>query len=59
MIKIMYNQSQEENNLQENKLNMELRSAKKIKMKSDFTSQTSVYNSPLYRGLKLWDSEKE
>ena len=56
LVKIMYNQSQEENNLKECNLNMELRSAKKVKMKSDFTSKTRVLNSPLYRGLKLWDS---
>ena len=52
----MYNQSLEENNILECKMNMELRSSKKVKMKSDFTSKTRVYKSPLYRGLKLWDS---
>ena len=52
----MYGQSREENNLEKCKLTMELRSAKKIKMNSDFTSKTRVYNSPLYRGLKLWNS---
>ena len=56
LVKIMYNQSHEENNLKECNVNMELRSAKKIKMKSDLTSKTRVYNSLLYRGLKLWDS---
>ena len=56
LLKIMYNQSHEENNLQEYEMNMKLRSSKKVKMKSDFTSKTRVYNSPLYRGLKLWDS---
>ena len=25
----------------------------------DFTSKTRVYNSPLYRGLRLWDSLPE
>ena len=52
----MYNQSLEENNLQECITTMKLRSANKVKMKSDFTSKTRVFKSPLYRGLKLWDS---
>ena len=33
-----------------------LRSKKKIHMKKDFTSKTKILNSPLYRGIKLWDS---
>ena len=34
----------------------EIRSKQKVHMKKDFTSKTKVLNSPLYRGLKLWDT---
>ena len=27
-----------------------------VKMKNDFTTKTRVFVSPLYRGLRLWDS---
>ena len=33
-----------------------LRSTGKIKLKNDFTNKTKVINSPLYRGIRLWDS---
>ena len=45
LVKIMYNQSLEENNIQECITTMKLRSANKIKMKSDSTSKTRVFNS--------------
>ena len=57
LVKIMYTQSLEGNNIQQEcETNMKLRSANKVKMKSDFTSKTRVFNSPFYRRLKLWDS---
>ena len=34
---------------------IELRSKNKVKLKSKFTSNTKVQNSPLYRGIFLWD----
>ena len=34
---------------------MDLRSKPKVKIKSKFTKITKVYNSPLYRGLRLLD----
>ena len=35
---------------------MELRSKAKVKLKSEFTALTKVHMSPLYRGLRLWDT---
>ena len=32
-----------------------MRSKAKVKLKNKFTSIIKVYNSPLYRGLRLWD----
>ena len=32
------------------------RSSSKIKFRHDFTSITRVLNSPLYRGIALWDN---
>ena len=57
LTKIMYNQSLEKNNRHVSVATMTLRSANKIKLKSDFTSKTRVHNSPLYRGLRLWNSQ--
>ena len=34
---------------------MDLRSKPKVKLKNKFTSKTKVYNSPMYRGMRLWD----
>ena len=34
---------------------MELRSRNKVKFKNKFTTITKVQNSPLYRGIFLWD----
>ena len=34
---------------------LELRRSKKANMKTDFTGKTRVYNSPLYRGARLWN----
>ena len=39
-----------------NKTNITLRSANKVKLKNYFTSKTNVYNSPFYRGQRLWDA---
>ena len=34
---------------------IELRSNDKVKIKMDFTAKTRVFNSPLYRGSRLWN----
>ena len=56
LVKIMYTQSKNNENLKATSVERTLRSANKIKMKSDFANITKVYNSPLYRGIRLWDS---
>ena len=56
LVKIMYSQSSHVQNLKIDTVKINLRSKNKIHMKKDFTSKTKILNSPLYRGLKLWDS---
>ena len=56
LVKIMYSQSSQVQNIKIDTVTINLRSKKKVHMKKDFTSKTKVLNSPLYRGLKLWDS---
>ena len=55
LVKIMYSQSTNDQNLKIDVVETNLRSKSKVKMKNDFTSKTRVFN-PLYRGLRLWDS---
>ena len=52
----MYTFSSDINNLKTVSMDRELRSATKVKIKNDFTSETKVFNSPLYRGIRLWDT---
>ena len=59
LVKIMYTQSSEIDNLKRSSTNIVLRSTCKVKIKKDFTSKTRVYNSLLYRGSRLWDSLPE
>ena len=56
LVKIMYSQSKIALNLKDCTAKMKQRSANKVKLKNDFTSKTRIYNSPLYRGMGLWDS---
>ena len=56
LVKIMYTQSKNIENLKATSVERTLRSANKVKMKNDFTNITKVHNSPLYRGIRLWDS---
>ena len=56
LAKIMYARSSDINNLKEETTEINLRSKNKIKMNNNFTSKTKVLNSPLYRGVRLWDS---
>ena len=55
LIKIMYKESKDTNNINYRRPQMELRSKSKVKLKQNFTSLTKVYMSPFYRGLRLWD----
>ena len=43
------------NKLQIQRPKIELRSKNKVKFKNKFTNITKVQNSPLYRGIFLWD----
>ena len=51
----MHTQSSCSQNLKVDTVKINLRSKKKIHIKKDFTSKTTILNSPLYRGIKLWD----
>ena len=56
LVKIMFSESLKDDNLHKSNTPMQLRSANNTKLKVDFTSKSRVYNSPLYRELKLWNS---
>ena len=55
LVKIIHKTSKEVSNIDIERPKMDLRSKPKVKLKTDFTSVTKVYNSPLYRGMRLWD----
>ena len=59
LLRLMYNQSKINSNVQDKKDYMTLRSTNKIKLKSDFTKLSKVQRSPYYRGLKLWNNLPE
>ena len=52
----MYNQSFQIENLVNAFTDGKLRSMNMVKMKNEFTGKPKVVNSPLYRGLRLWDT---
>ena len=54
-LNLMYDQSHKSGNIDTKLCNINLRSAKKVKLKSQFTRLTKVQKSPYYRGLALWD----
>ena len=56
LLKIMHTLSSDSENLKTVSIERDLRSTTKVKLKNDFTSKTKVFNSPLYRGIRLWDS---
>ena len=55
LVKIVHKTSKDVANLNVDRPIMDLRSKPKVKLKNMFTSITKVYNSPLYRGMRLWD----
>ena len=55
ILNIMYDQSLNADNISAGTCEINLRSSKKVKMKSAFTKLTKVMKSPLYRGLELWN----
>ena len=59
LLRLMYNQSKVNSNVQEKNDYMTLRSSSKVKLKSVFTKLSKVQRSPYYRGLKLWNNLPE
>ena len=55
LVKIMYKTGKRDVNVDHERPKMDLRSKAKVKLKNKFTRITKVYNSPLYRGMRLWD----
>ena len=54
-MKIVHKTSKDKVNIDISRRPRDLRSKPKVKLKNKFTSITKVYNSPLYRGIRLWD----
>ena len=54
-MKIVHKTSKDKVNIDISRPPRDLRSKTKVKLKNKFTSITKVYNSPLYRGIRLWD----
>ena len=55
LLNLMYKHSRQIDNVDLTSCNINLRSTKKIKLKSQFTRLTEVQKSPLYRGIELWN----
>ena len=55
LVKIVHKTSKIKVNVDISRPNMDLRSKPKVKLKNKFTGITKVLNSPLYRGIRLWD----
>ena len=55
LVKIVHKTSKDYVNVDNIRPDIDLRSKPKVKLKKKFTSITKVYNSPLYRGIRLWD----
>ena len=53
LLKIMFNQSQNVENIDSYRPDRTLRSCDKITLKSNFTSITKIQKSPFYRGVSL------
>ena len=55
ILKLMYDQSHDPDNLYTTECDINLLSSNKVKMKSQFTRLTKVKKSPFYIGIELWD----
>ena len=55
LVKLVHKSSKNKVNIDISRPQRDLRSNSKVKLKNKFTSITKVYNSPLYRGIRLWD----
>ena len=55
LVKIVHKTSKDTSNIDTSRPNIDLRSGPKVNLKNKFMALTKVYNSPLYRGIRLWD----
>ena len=55
LLKLMYNESKQDINIDMYRPRMELRSSKRVQMNHTFTRLSKIQKSPYYRGLTLWD----
>ena len=56
LLKLMFNHSLEESNIDPYRPEMVLRSQNKVKLKSNFTRITKIQPSPFHRGVHLWNA---
>ena len=56
LLKIMFGQSHNDDNIDYYRPECILRSRKQVKMKSKFTRITKIQKSPFYRGITLWNN---
>ena len=59
LLRIMYNHSTKDENVDIITHNINLRSRNKVKLKNKFSSLTKLHVSPYYRGCVLWDQLPE
>ena len=55
LLKLMYNESKQDVNINMYRPRMELRSSRNVKMNRKFTRLSKIQKSPYYRGLSPWD----
>ena len=55
LLKIMFNESKKDSNIDIYRPELVLRSRKNVKLNHKFTRLTKIQQSPYYRGLQLWD----
>ena len=56
LVKIIHSQKESFKDVDPNSYARKLRSKNKVKITNDFTSINRVFNSPLYRGSRLWNT---
>ena len=55
LLRIMYDKSKDLNNIEDIPHGINLRSRKKVKLKTAFSGLTKIHVSPYYRGCCLWN----
>ena len=59
LLRIMYDKSRNNENIEVITHDIELRNRTKVKLKNKFSGLTKLHNSPYYRGCVLWESLPE